>query len=125
MGTPPVLFCKLCFLRRLLERGPQGQDGHLEALDAEAVLFWPSQLKEHVGPELGACVRQASSHAQAPRGPLPCLLMVQSVQTFGTFLSFYLMWEGSFLELAYKLAKVSSSFGKPIPRWRQVGRRLM
>lgn len=90
------------------------------------MLFWPRQLKEHVGPKLGVCVRQVSSHAaRAPPRTRPCLLMVQSVQTFGTFLSFYLMWEGSFLELAYKLAKVSSSFGKPVPRWRQGGRRLM
>lgn len=112
--TPPLLSCNLCFLRRFLERGPQGRDGHLEALEAEAVSFWPSQLKEHVGLKLGECVLRAGSHA--PGAGFPCLLMVQSVQTFGTFLSFYLIQEESFLELAYKLAKVSSSRESPLPR---------
>lgn len=66
MRTPQFFFfffCHLCFLKRLLESGPQGQDGHLEALDANAVLFWPSQLKEHVGLKLDACVLRTSSHA--------------------------------------------------------------
>ena len=54
-------FSESCF-----ERGPQGQDGHLDALDAEAVSFGPSQLKEHVGLNLGKSVLNWVHTLKAP-----------------------------------------------------------
>lgn len=90
----------------------------LGGLGGRSSFVLAESAEEHAGSPRGACVRRAGSHAPSSARALPCLLTVQSVQTFGTFLSFYLMWEESFLELAYKLAQVSSSSGKPFPRWR-------
>lgn len=47
-GLFQVCFAGFAFSEGCFERGPQGQDGHLDALDAEAVSLGPSQLREHV-----------------------------------------------------------------------------
>lgn len=65
LGAPCPRVCLTisAFSEGSFERGPQGQGGQ-EALDAEAV--GPSQLKEHVGLNLGECVLRRVHTLKAP-----------------------------------------------------------
>lgn len=65
-GLFQVCFAVFAFSEGRFERGPQGQDGHLEALEAEAVSFGPSQLREHVGLSLGKSVLNWVHTLKAP-----------------------------------------------------------
>lgn len=106
-------FCfAICFLRRLLERGPQGRDGH-GRLWAPKQFYFGQSAEGARGLRWGACAADEFTRSRRPLsvGGTLCPDLWNIPQLV-------FQWQESFLELAYKLAKVSSSGGKHFPRCR-------